>query len=227
MGTLEKRSNELLIDAIRGYLHLYNSSLKEYKDANMKENSWGEIAKIMDMSIASCQNRWLRLRDRFSKEQRLREAETRSGSGATHRTPFPFYNNLLFLANHIKRRRSYSNVSNSTVKKRLIDVTNTSHSDSINTSNISSCTYAIHQTSSNNNIQNSLLNLNPSIPSNISKENNTQQIENTVGTPLSSEYESNNKYDKDETSGNSTSSSTQSVNTKINRSNRIKSKDNT
>lgn len=50
VGNVEKGSDELLIDAIRGYPHLYNSSLKEFKDVQMKENSWSEIAKIMDMS---------------------------------------------------------------------------------------------------------------------------------------------------------------------------------
>lgn len=50
VGNVEKGSDELLIDAIRGYPHLYNSSLKEFKDVQMKENSWSEIAKILDMS---------------------------------------------------------------------------------------------------------------------------------------------------------------------------------
>lgn len=55
--------------------------------------------------VDRCQNRWLRLRERFSKEQRFREIETRSGSGSIHRATFPLYNNMFFLANHIKRRR--------------------------------------------------------------------------------------------------------------------------
>lgn len=46
----EVNNDELLIDAVRGYPHLYDTSLKDYKDANMKDNSWGEIAKIMNMS---------------------------------------------------------------------------------------------------------------------------------------------------------------------------------
>ncbi|XP_077282821.1 uncharacterized protein LOC143908866 [Temnothorax americanus] len=122
--SLEKGTDELLIDAVRSYPHLYNSSLKEYKDTNMKENSWIEISKILDMSVSTCQNRWLRLRERFSKEKRLRELETRSGSGATHRPVFPLYHNLLFLDSHIKRRKSYTNVS--AAKKQLMDASSTS-----------------------------------------------------------------------------------------------------
>jgi len=45
-----KTSDELLIDAVRGYPHLYDPSLKEYKDITMKENSWKEIALVMNMS---------------------------------------------------------------------------------------------------------------------------------------------------------------------------------
>lgn len=47
---VEKGSDELLIDAVREYPHLYNSSLKEYKDAQMKENSWTEIGLLMNVS---------------------------------------------------------------------------------------------------------------------------------------------------------------------------------
>lgn len=46
----EKGSDELLIDAVRGYPHLYNPTLKEYKDIRMKENSWTEIASVMNMT---------------------------------------------------------------------------------------------------------------------------------------------------------------------------------
>lgn len=108
VGNVEKASDELLIVAVRSYPHLYDSSLKEFKDVQLKENSWNEVAKIMNMSIATCQNRWVRLRDRFTKENRLREKETRSGSGATRRHAFPLHNNLLFLENYIKRRKSYT-----------------------------------------------------------------------------------------------------------------------
>jgi len=38
---IEKGNDELLIDAIRGYPHLYNSSMKEYKDVQMKEKIHG------------------------------------------------------------------------------------------------------------------------------------------------------------------------------------------
>jgi len=51
VGNFEKRSDTLLIDAIRSYSHLYNSSLKKFKDAQMKENSWNEMSKIMSSYV--------------------------------------------------------------------------------------------------------------------------------------------------------------------------------
>lgn len=44
----EYDSDELLITLIKGYPHLYDKRNKNYKDAIMKENSWTEIARIMD-----------------------------------------------------------------------------------------------------------------------------------------------------------------------------------
>lgn len=40
----------LLIDLIKGYPHLYDKSLKNYKDQLMKEKSWLEVSEIMQLS---------------------------------------------------------------------------------------------------------------------------------------------------------------------------------
>jgi len=48
----------------------------------------------------------MRLRERFLKERRLREAETRSGSGSTSgRKEFSLYQNMMFLSEHIQSRK--------------------------------------------------------------------------------------------------------------------------
>lgn len=46
----DKSTNELLIDCVRGYPHLYNHQDKNFKNNLMKENSWKEIASVMKMS---------------------------------------------------------------------------------------------------------------------------------------------------------------------------------
>lgn len=45
-----KESDELLIDAVRAYPHLYNHQDRNFKDNLMKENSWKEIALTLNMS---------------------------------------------------------------------------------------------------------------------------------------------------------------------------------
>src|SRR5580765_7708537 len=50
VGDIDKGNDEILIDAVRQYPHLYDASLKEYKYIKMKENSWSEIGSIMNMS---------------------------------------------------------------------------------------------------------------------------------------------------------------------------------
>ncbi|KYN02000.1 hypothetical protein ALC62_07196 [Cyphomyrmex costatus] len=137
----------------------------------MKQNSWREISGILNLSIEICQNRWIRLRDRFSREKRLRETETRSGSGATHRSGFLLYNNMLFLENHVKRRKSYTNVPSSAAKKQLMDISNTSSCNiNISTSNILTSCQTLSNVDTNNSSNLSNLTLSKS---NIQK-NNTQ-----------------------------------------------------
>lgn len=45
-----KEADELLIDAVRGYPHLYDQKSRDFKDSVMKENSWREIAVMMNMT---------------------------------------------------------------------------------------------------------------------------------------------------------------------------------
>lgn len=52
-----------------------------------------------------CKNRWLRLRQRFSKERQLREQETRSGSKKPTRQKWMLFDSLTFLERHITQRR--------------------------------------------------------------------------------------------------------------------------
>jgi len=48
--TINYENDVLLIDLIKGYPHLYDKSLKDYKDQLMKEKSWLEISEIMQLS---------------------------------------------------------------------------------------------------------------------------------------------------------------------------------
>ncbi|XP_025159502.1 transcription factor Adf-1-like [Harpegnathos saltator] len=73
-----KSTDELLIDCVRGYHHLYNHQEKNFKDYLMKEDSWKEIASVMKISVSECQAQWIKLRDKFAREKRQKEIETRT-----------------------------------------------------------------------------------------------------------------------------------------------------
>lgn len=55
--------------------------------------------------VSEYQAQWTKLRDKFAREKRQKEIETRSGSEASRRNTFVLYENMLFLEKHVKRRR--------------------------------------------------------------------------------------------------------------------------
>ncbi|XP_071555011.1 uncharacterized protein [Temnothorax nylanderi] len=109
--------DSLLVDLVKSYPHIYDKRSKDFKDIFKKNNSWKEIGEVLQMS--DCQTRWARLRERYSREKKIRELETRSGSGSTTRQPFPLYEQMNFLFKFVKSRKSITNISNLTSKKSL------------------------------------------------------------------------------------------------------------
>uniref|UniRef100_A0A0C9RJR9 Adf1_4 protein n=1 Tax=Fopius arisanus TaxID=64838 RepID=A0A0C9RJR9_9HYME len=85
-----KENDELLIDAVRAYPHLYSHQDRNFQDAMMKENSWKEISIAVNIPDTECKTRWIRLQERFGKEKRQRESDARSGSGASRRSVFVY-----------------------------------------------------------------------------------------------------------------------------------------
>ncbi|KAL0108613.1 hypothetical protein PUN28_015228 [Cardiocondyla obscurior] len=129
LNEVNTEDDATLIDIIRGYPHLYAKNLKDFKNKNVREQSWLEIASILKCSVEDCQRRWLRLRDRFSKERRLRDTEIRSGSGRVPgRKEFCLYDNMMFLSEHIQSRNishfiKHSNISKSFISNINISIT--------------------------------------------------------------------------------------------------------
>ncbi|XP_070525070.1 uncharacterized protein [Cardiocondyla obscurior] len=66
----------------------------------------------MERERCDCQVRWGRLRERYFREKKMREKESRSESGSTTRPTFPLYKQMHFLYNFVKSRRSITNNSN-------------------------------------------------------------------------------------------------------------------
>jgi len=55
--------------------------------------------------VSDCQSRWQRLREKFSREKKKRELESRSGSAPCARSTFLLYNNMKFLDSFVKSRK--------------------------------------------------------------------------------------------------------------------------
>lgn len=58
--------------------------------------------------VSDCQTRWLRLRQRFSKERQQQELETRSGAGRPTRKNWLLYDQLSFLGQFVFQRKYVS-----------------------------------------------------------------------------------------------------------------------
>ncbi|XP_046593570.1 transcription factor Adf-1 [Neodiprion lecontei] len=106
----ERGFDEILIDAVKSYPHLYDTSCKDYRDAIKKENSWVEIAGVLNATPQICSTRWTRLRESYSKEKKKKNTENKSGSGAAQRRGFVHFEAMRFIDKFVKTRSSVSNV---------------------------------------------------------------------------------------------------------------------
>ncbi|CAH0547166.1 unnamed protein product [Brassicogethes aeneus] len=91
----------LFIIMIQSFPHLWDLKNKDYKNAEMKEQSWLQMAWAMESNVSDCKKLWKSLRDRYSRESRM--LPSGSGSG-TYRWEFfqamSFYNKCL-----VRRKR--------------------------------------------------------------------------------------------------------------------------
>ena len=62
---------ELLSEEVRQFEHLYNPSLKDYKDTQMARNSWRQISANVGLPVEDCSNMWKKLRDRFVRAKKI------------------------------------------------------------------------------------------------------------------------------------------------------------
>ncbi|XP_054276725.1 transcription factor Adf-1-like [Macrosteles quadrilineatus] len=90
-----------LIEAVRLYEHLYNSSDRNYHDAFMKENAWSEIASIVNSSVTECKKKWFSIRDSYRKS--LKKQRISSGQ-ANPTKPYRYADLMSFLKPFISER---------------------------------------------------------------------------------------------------------------------------
>ncbi|XP_028651188.1 transcription factor Adf-1-like [Erpetoichthys calabaricus] len=103
MGSFE----EQLCEVIRRYPHLYNPTLKAYRDSQMCINSWREIAQTLGEDERVCRQKWKYLRDRYVKAKK--KLRGKACVGSWNPCLPPIVSMLSFLSEHIKHRDEESN----------------------------------------------------------------------------------------------------------------------
>ncbi|KYN08465.1 hypothetical protein ALC62_00543 [Cyphomyrmex costatus] len=112
-----KDSDDVLIQLYKERRYLYDNSHKDFPNKQIKGNAWFEISTIMQQKNLGkhytpkyCQTRFTSLRDQYNREKRNIRNNSKIGNTCTKRRPFPFFTQLSFLDNFIKRRRTFSNI---------------------------------------------------------------------------------------------------------------------
>lgn len=98
-------ADKMIIEEIRKYDNLYDSSSRHYKDGQMANNSWREISRSTGLEVTECMKRWKNLRDKYVR--RLKRKATK-GDPVGQNVP-AFYNLMSWLAPHVRHREMDSN----------------------------------------------------------------------------------------------------------------------
>ncbi|KAG8300816.1 hypothetical protein J6590_067087 [Homalodisca vitripennis] len=99
---------EQLIEAVRTHPLLWNTDLEEYRDSNLKDTAWGEIAEQLEQNKANLKEEWRKLRDRH--RQALFRKKTKSGQSATKLKPWKYEKQMEFLVTTMKHRKCDTNI---------------------------------------------------------------------------------------------------------------------
>ncbi|XP_064469722.1 uncharacterized protein LOC135384451 [Ornithodoros turicata] len=107
--------NECIIEEVHARTPLWDLPCKEYKNGQMKQRLWEEIAESLAVlgvtwSVEQVQVRWKNLRDTFARNFRKKRA-VRSGSAAEVLIKWPFVDRLMFLKAVIAVGETSGNVS--------------------------------------------------------------------------------------------------------------------
>ncbi|KOB75154.1 Uncharacterized protein OBRU01_08173 [Operophtera brumata] len=108
------------ISEIQSRKAIWDLQSEEYANRDLKKKQWEEIVELFGgkelsdeekkNSGHSLQRKWKNIRSCFSREVR-RLKNTKSGSAASHKTPYIYYNQLLFLKNTVGNLNTESNIA--------------------------------------------------------------------------------------------------------------------
>ncbi|CAH0563099.1 unnamed protein product [Brassicogethes aeneus] len=106
----EERFKKRIISKVSQYPCLYDKENGYYWDTKAKSDIWATITKETGCTSIEIAAKWKSLRDAYVREKRLKENESLSGSAASKRKPFSFFEQLSFLQAYVRKRESISTV---------------------------------------------------------------------------------------------------------------------
>lgn len=95
-----KASDESLVEEVRRYPHLYNSSVRDSKDGRRCSHSWREIAQTLGKDEHACRYRWKYIRDKYVRAKKKAMGECDDADKA------PILRTLGWLATHVTHRET-------------------------------------------------------------------------------------------------------------------------
>ena len=107
-----QEDDEKLIEEVRKFPNLYNSSLAEYRDHHRTEQSWIAIAKLFGSQQWNVfRDRWKYLRDQYTKYKKIANESKSGDAGGKKLKKWKYFDLMDFLKDHIKHRSTSGNVS--------------------------------------------------------------------------------------------------------------------
>ncbi|XP_065831007.1 uncharacterized protein [Oscarella lobularis] len=107
-------SEEMLIEAVRGYPCLWQVRTMSYRDVRAKDNAWTLVSTLMEgLAVEECKRRWKSLRDKFVREVKKTKTRRTGDPGPPYVSQWPLFATLGFLEETVQHRRTTANLDDS------------------------------------------------------------------------------------------------------------------
>ncbi|KAL1488308.1 hypothetical protein ABEB36_015257 [Hypothenemus hampei] len=113
MARFSVECDDLLIEGVQKHSCLYSFEHENYKDINVKENCWREIATSVGRSVVDCKKRWKNMKDTYFRKKKNSKLGTGSSSSVKP-IKWSLFRQLEFLEN-VKTQRASKNTAISLV----------------------------------------------------------------------------------------------------------------
>ncbi|CAG9788476.1 unnamed protein product [Diatraea saccharalis] len=103
-------SEEQIIEYVKLYPVLYNKTLGQYRDHNMRNIAWEEIAEQLNTPVEEIKEKWARLRNCLTNALKRRRRKSAAIMG-----PWKFEKQMQFLLPYLDAKTHVTNMSNNTM----------------------------------------------------------------------------------------------------------------